>query len=34
MGEQLYDVPITEAQRRGFGPRPDERGTGHDIPLR
>jgi len=30
----INDVPITEAQRRYFGPRPDaERGPGHDIEL-
>jgi nuclear transport factor 2 (NTF2) superfamily protein len=31
----INDVPISEADRRYFGPRPeDERGPGHDIPLR
>jgi len=31
----INDVPIAEAERRYFGPRPaDERGTGYDIPLR
>jgi nuclear transport factor 2 (NTF2) superfamily protein len=31
----INDVHITEAERRYFGPRPvDERGQGHDIPLR
>jgi nuclear transport factor 2 (NTF2) superfamily protein len=31
----INDVVITEADRRYFGPRPeDERGQGHDIPLR
>ena len=31
----ITDVPITEAERRWHGPRPDdERGPGHDIPLR
>ena len=30
----INDVPISEAGRRYFGPRPDgERGPGHDIPL-
>ena len=30
----INDVPIREADRRYFGPRPeDERGPGHDIPL-
>ncbi|MEV7502587.1 nuclear transport factor 2 family protein [Streptomyces sp. NPDC093018] len=30
----IDDVPIEEAERRHFGPRPaDERGQGHDIPL-
>ena len=30
----INDVPISEADRRYFGPRPDdERGPGHDIPL-
>jgi nuclear transport factor 2 (NTF2) superfamily protein len=30
----INDLPITEAERRYFGPRPeDERGPGHDIPL-
>jgi nuclear transport factor 2 (NTF2) superfamily protein len=30
----INDVVITEADRRYFGPRPDdERGQGHDIPL-
>lgn len=30
----INDVVITEADRRYFGPRPDdERGEGHDIPL-
>lgn len=31
----INDVHINEAGRRYFGPRPaDERGLGHDIPLR
>jgi hypothetical protein len=31
----INDVPIREDERRYFGPRPeDERGPGHDIPLR
>ena len=31
----INDVHINEAERRYFGPRPaDERGQGHDIPLR
>src|ERR687885_2891956 len=31
----INDVPIQESQRRLFGPRPEqERGEGHDIPLR
>lgn len=31
----INDVHINEAERRYFGPRPaDERGLGHDIPLR
>jgi nuclear transport factor 2 (NTF2) superfamily protein len=31
----INDVAITEADRRYFGPRPDnERGPGHDMPLR
>jgi uncharacterized protein len=31
----INDVRINEAERRYFGPRPaDERGLGHDIPLR
>ena len=31
----INDVTITEADRRYFGPRPDdERGRDHDIPLR
>ncbi len=31
----INDVPITESERRWFGRRPDDqRGTGHDIPLR
>jgi nuclear transport factor 2 (NTF2) superfamily protein len=31
----INDVRINEAERRYFGPRPaDERGVGHDIPLR
>lgn len=31
----INDVPIAEADRRIFGPRPEsERGPGHDIPLR
>jgi nuclear transport factor 2 (NTF2) superfamily protein len=31
----INDVPITEAERRWFGPRPDEeRGPGNEIPLR
>ncbi len=31
----INDVTITEADRRYFGPRPDdERGPDHDIPLR
>ena len=31
----INDVPIAEGERRWFGPRPDEeRGTGHEIPLR
>lgn len=30
----INDTPITEAERRYFGPRPeDQRGPGHDIPL-
>ena len=30
----INDIPITEADRRYFGLRPDnERGPGHDIPL-
>jgi hypothetical protein len=30
----INDLPITESDRRWFGPRPDhERGPGHDIPL-
>ncbi|MEW2620481.1 nuclear transport factor 2 family protein [Streptomyces sp. NPDC048106] len=30
----INDVPIEEADRRYFGPRPDsERGPGHEIPL-
>ena len=30
----INDVPIEAADRRWFGPRPDEeRGPGHDIPL-
>jgi uncharacterized protein len=30
----INDVPISGADRRYFGPRPDdERGPGHDIPL-
>jgi nuclear transport factor 2 (NTF2) superfamily protein len=30
----INDVPITEAERRFSGPRPDsERGPGHEIPL-
>ena len=30
----INDAPITEADRRIFGPRPDsDRGPGHDIPL-
>lgn len=30
----INDTPITEAERRYFGPRPeDERGAGHDIVL-
>ncbi|MEU3027569.1 nuclear transport factor 2 family protein [Streptomyces incarnatus] len=30
----INDLPIEEAERRCFGPRPDsERGPGHDIPL-
>ena len=30
----INDVPIAEADRRYFGPRPDsERGAGHEIPL-
>ena len=30
----INDLPITEGERRYFGPRPeDERGPGHDIPL-
>jgi len=30
----INDVPISEADRRYFGPRPEhERGAGHDIPL-
>jgi nuclear transport factor 2 (NTF2) superfamily protein len=30
----INDVPITEVDRRYFGPRPpEERGGGHDIPL-
>ena len=31
----INDLAITEAERRYVGPRPDdERGPGHDIPLR
>lgn len=31
----INDVPISDGERRYFGPRPeDERGAGHDIPLR
>jgi uncharacterized protein len=31
----INDVTIAESDRRYFGPRPDnERGPGHDIPLR
>ena len=31
----INDVPIAEADRRWHGPREDdERGPGHDIPLR
>jgi uncharacterized protein len=31
----INDVPITEAERRYFGPRPvHEHGQAHDIPLR
>jgi nuclear transport factor 2 (NTF2) superfamily protein len=31
----INDIPITAAERRWFGPRPDEeRGPGHEIPLR
>lgn len=31
----INDVAITESERRYFGPRPaDQRGLGHDIPLR
>ena len=31
----INDVAIDESERRYFGPRPDnERGPGHDIPLR
>ena len=31
----INDVRINEAERRYFGPRPaDQRGQGHDIPLR
>ncbi len=31
----INDVAITEADRRYFGPRPDDqRGEGHEIPLR
>ena len=31
----INDLPITEVERRYFGLRPeDERGPGHDIPLR
>ena len=31
----INDVPIAENERRNFGSRPaDERGPGHDIPLR
>jgi nuclear transport factor 2 (NTF2) superfamily protein len=31
----INDIPIDESERRYFGPRPaDERGIGHDIPLR
>ena len=31
----INDVHINEAERRYFGPRPaDQRGQGHDIPLR
>ena len=31
----INDVHISEAERRYFGPRPaDQRGQGHDIPLR
>ncbi|MFC0505546.1 DUF1348 family protein [Micromonospora costi] len=30
----INDVPISESDRRYFGPRPDEeRGAGHEIPL-
>ncbi|MCE3030951.1 nuclear transport factor 2 family protein [Streptomyces sp. CMSTAAHL-2] len=30
----INDMPIEEAERRHFGPRPaDERGKGHDFPL-
>ncbi|MFF5553715.1 DUF1348 family protein [Streptomyces olivaceoviridis] len=30
----INDLPINEADRRYFGPRPDsERGPGHDLPL-
>ena len=30
----INDVPITESERRYFGPRPEsERGPGNDIPL-
>ncbi|WDO04296.1 nuclear transport factor 2 family protein [Streptomyces murinus] len=30
----INDMPIEEAERRHFGPRPaDERGQGHDVPL-
>ncbi|MFI2207970.1 nuclear transport factor 2 family protein [Streptomyces sp. NPDC020192] len=30
----INDLPINEADRRYFGPRPEsERGPGHDIPL-
>jgi uncharacterized protein (TIGR02246 family) len=31
----INDVTIADTERRWFGPRPeDERGAGHDIPLR
>jgi uncharacterized protein len=31
----INDVAIDESERRYFGPRPDDqRGPGHDIPLR